>query len=65
MPAYGDAVFWTVPMTMLVCHDWWEVHNYNFHAGFDHKLPVGHKVDGFPHDKAAMNAYAICSGRRG
>ncbi len=61
LPAFGEANFWTVPMTMLVyhdslIHDWWEVHNYNFHAGFDHKLAVGHKVDGFPHDKAAMDA---------
>ncbi len=65
LPAFGASSFWTVPMTMLVyhdsmIHDWWEVHNYNAHAGFDHILPVGRKVDGFPRDKAALDALYGC-----
>ena len=61
LPAFGAAPFWTVPMTMLVyhdsmIHDWWEVHNYNAHTGFDHDLFVGHKAPGFPHEKAALDA---------
>jgi len=65
LPAFGDVPFWTVPMTMLVyhdalIHDWWEVHNYNAAGGFDHVARWGHKCDGFPKDKAAMDALYGC-----
>lgn len=65
LPAFGDAPFWTAPMTMLVyhdsmIHDWWEVHNYNAHANFDNVLRFGRKVDGFPYEKAAMDALYGC-----
>ena len=65
LPAWGDAAFWTVPMTLLVyhdsiVHDWWELHGYNAHAGWDHRSRFGRKVDGFPRDKAAMDALYGC-----
>ena len=65
LPSFGDAPFWTAPMTMLVyhdalIHDWWELHNYNAHAGWDHVSPFGRKVDGFARQKAAMDALYGC-----
>jgi hypothetical protein len=65
LPAFGDAPFWTAPMTMLVyhdalIHDWWELHNYNAHAGWDHLSPFGRKVDGMARQKAAMDALYGC-----
>ena len=65
LPAFGEAAFWTVPMTMLVyhdsiIHDWWEVHNYNAGGGFDHKARWGHKCDGFAREKAALDALYGC-----
>jgi hypothetical protein len=65
LPAFGDAPFWTVPMTSLVyhdmlIHDWWELHNYNAHAGWDHVSVFGRKVDGFARQKAAMDALYGC-----
>ncbi|MBN1809319.1 MAG: hypothetical protein JW909_09655 [Planctomycetes bacterium] len=66
-PAWGDAPFVPVPMTMLVFHDccvhnWWEVHNYNEHPGFsadDHQL-LGYNSCGRPEKKAAMDALYGC-----
>jgi len=65
LPAWGEAVFWTVPMTMLVyhdalVHDWWEVHNYNAAGRFDHVDRWGRKCDGFPREKAALDALCGC-----
>lgn len=66
LPAYGEEPFWTVPMTMLVyhdavIHDWWELHNYNAHAGgFGSKSRFGRKGEGYPRDKAAMDALYGC-----
>lgn len=57
-----------VPMTMLVfhdscIHDWWEVHNYNAHAGFTiNNLPgdLGRVGCGLPRLKAAQDALYGC-----
>jgi len=65
LPSWGEAIFWTVPMTMLVfhdalVHDWWEVQNYNAAGHFDHVSRWGRKCDGFPRRKAAMDALYGC-----
>jgi hypothetical protein len=67
LPAWGQASFWTVPMTMLVyhdstVHDWWELHNYNANSDnrFNHVSRFGRKVDGLPRDKAALDALYGC-----
>jgi len=66
-PNWGDSPFIAVPMTMLVfhdscIHDWWEVHNYNRHAGFadDQDHGIGWNSCGKPEKKAAMDALYGC-----
>ncbi|HUT56456.1 MAG TPA: hypothetical protein VNA25_01125 [Phycisphaerae bacterium] len=69
MPAPGERpASVPVPMTMLVfhdscIHDWWEVHNYNAHAGFPiAELPhaIGRTGSGEPRLKAAIDALYGC-----
>lgn len=66
LPAYGEEPFWTVPMTMLVyhdvmIHDWWELHNYNAHGGgFKSRSRFGRRAEGYPRDKATMDALYGC-----
>jgi hypothetical protein len=65
VPAWGESDCWTVPMTLLVyhdvlVHDWWELHNYNAAGGFEMRCRWGRQVDGFPREKAAMDALYGC-----
>jgi len=67
-PRPWNAACVPVPMTMLVfhdscVHDWWELHNYNAHAGFG-LADLGHGLgtvgSGQPELKAAMDALGGC-----
>lgn len=69
MPIAGERPLVTpIPMTMLVfhdscIHDWWEVHNYNAHAGFpivDLPHGLGRTGSGAPRLKAALDALHGC-----
>jgi len=61
IPAWGDARFVPVPMTMLVfhdscIHDWWELDNYNEHSFQGRVGRFGYAGCGFARKKAAMDA---------
>ncbi len=67
-PDPWDAGCVPVPMTMLVFHDsciqdWWEVHNYNLHGGFQPAASphgIGTTGCGRPELKAAIDALYGC-----